>query len=242
MVGKGGVQGFPKFIIYCINEEGSCLISKLKLNWYLYEFVCGISFVLPYHKSSLLKRVASQATAQTKLSSGKTRWRTREIVSNFLIHIKYVFVILKKQPLLQPLLYGVILFSHRNAMIILMIYFFLLQWNHSMKLFTSAVTSVSLFLVIIWRLQTVDDNSCKLNQTVWSFILYCRKLVYSHLRHWILNIVGIMTKSIVHHSCQKWLYDPRSFLLNFSSYQKASLLHLMMKNTTPIQGQAFSRE
>lgn len=72
--------------------------------------------------------------------------------------------------------------------------------------------------------------------------LFCHKLVYSHLRHWILNIVGIMTKSIVHHSSQKWLYDPRSFLLNLSSYQKASLLHLMMKNTTPIQGQAFSRE
>lgn len=32
VMGTGGVQGFPKFIIYCINEEGSCLVSKLKLN------------------------------------------------------------------------------------------------------------------------------------------------------------------------------------------------------------------
>lgn len=45
----------------------------------------------------------------------------------------------------------------------------------------------------------------------------------------ILSMIGITTKIIVHHSCQKWLFYLCSFWLILISYRKASILTRMMK-------------
>lgn len=81
--------------------------------------------------------------------------------------------------------------------------------------------------------QKVDNNFLKSHTGFQSY-----PLAYGSFKRVILHFsntlyVVIMTKRIVHHSLQKWVFDPRSFNLFLTSYRKSSLLSPRMNYTIP---------